>query len=115
MKRLANAEQALNSSRLTESRAIYRDLLERGALSRRLLLRVAEGLYRSRDFEPALEAFERLGDLGQGEEPYRYYIAVALYETGRYARAKEVLRSALPFIEITPDVARYQAKIEGAG
>lgn len=115
IKRLANADRALSTSKLSESRAIYRELLERGTLSRPQLLRVAEGLYRSRDFEPALEAFERLGALGEGEEPYRYYVAVALYETGRYARAKEVLRSALPFIEVTPDVARYQAKIEGAG
>ena len=114
LQRIAAAERALNASRLAESRAIYRELLARGLLSRSQLLRVAEGLYRSRDFAPALEAFRRLGTLLRGEEPYRYYVAVALYETGNYAEAKETLRSALPFIEVTPDVARYQAKIEGA-
>lgn len=112
--RLAAADRALNTSRLPEARAIYRELLSRGTLDRAALLRVAEGLYRSRDFAFALEAFRRLGTLGRGEEPYRYYIAVALYETGAYAAAKDALREALPYIEVTPDVARYQAKIEGA-
>jgi hypothetical protein len=55
-----------------------------------------------------------VGTLARGEEPYRYYLAVALYETGQYARAKQELADVLPFIEITPDVARYRTKIEGA-
>ena len=78
------------------------------------LIRVAEGLYRSRDFAAALNAFARVGTLRRGEEPYRYYIAVAAYETGDYARAKKELAAALPYIEITPDVARYRTRIEGA-
>ncbi len=71
-------------------------------------------MYRSRDFSGALATFGRIGTLRRGEEPYRYYIAVAAYETGDYARAKKELASALPFIEITPDVARYQTRIDGA-
>lgn len=112
--RLIAAERAVNSARLSEARATYRELLARGTLSRSNLIRVAEGLYRARDFTAALQAFERLGPLARGEEPYRYYLAVALYETGSYARAKNELRAVLPFIEVTPDVARYQAKIDGA-
>lgn len=113
-KRLVAAERALNAARLAEARTTYRELLAAGSLSRSTLLRVAEGLYRARDFAPALQAFRQLGPLSRGEEPYRYYIAVALYETGDYGRAKDELRAALPFIEVTPDVARYQAKIDGA-
>lgn len=112
--RLAAAERALNEARLPQARSIYRELLAQQSLSRPHLLRLAEGLYRSRDFRHALDAFRLLGTLQRGEEPYRYYIAVALYETGDYALAKEELRAALPFIEVTPDVARYQAKIQGA-
>ena len=57
---------------------------------------------------------ERSGGFRSGEESYRYYFAVALYETGQYKAAKRELAEALKFIELTPDVAHYQAKIEGA-
>lgn len=107
-------EQALTAARLADARTIYRELLDVTALQRGDLLRVAEGLYRARDFAHALRAFDRLGALRRGEEPYRYYIAVALYETGQYSRAKQELTAVLPFIEVTPDVARYRTKIEGA-
>ncbi|HYH06554.1 MAG TPA: tetratricopeptide repeat protein [Thermoanaerobaculia bacterium] len=112
--RLAAGERALTASSLTEARRIYRELLAAPGLAHETLIRVAEGFYRARDFQGALAAFERAGTLRRGEEPYRYYIAVALYETGQYERARRELASALPFIEITPDVARYRSKIEGA-
>jgi Flp pilus assembly protein TadD len=112
--RIAAAERALGSANLVEARRLYREVLAVTTLDRATLIRVGEGLYRSRDFAPALTAFRRLGTLRAGEEAYRYYIAVALYETGDYAAAKRELASALPFIEITPDVQRYRARIEGA-
>ena len=112
--RIASAERALNTSNLVEARRVYRELLGQSGIERDTLIRVAEGLYRSRDFAGALSAFTRLGALRRGEEPYRYYIAVAAYETGDYARAKKELAAALPYIEVTPDVARYRTKIDGA-
>lgn len=112
--RLLAAERALNASNLTEARRVYRELLNAKGISRDALIRVAEGFYRARDFAGALAAFDRTGGLRRGEEPYRYYIAVAAYETGQLERARRELAAALPFIEITPDVARYKAKIEGA-
>lgn len=111
--RLIAAERALTTSNLDEARRIYRELLN-ASLERSSIVRVAEGLYRARDFSGALSAFQRLGALQRGEEPYRYYVAVALFETGQYERAKRELAAALPFIEITPDVARYRTRIEGA-
>jgi tetratricopeptide (TPR) repeat protein len=108
------AEQALATARLADARSIYRELLDVTTLQRADLLRLAEGFYRSRDFANALRAFDRLGALRRGEEPYRYYIAVALYESGQYTRAKQELAVVLPYIEVTPDVARYRTKIEGA-
>lgn len=108
------AEQALQTARLVDARAIYRELLESASLERSDLLRLAEGFYRSRDFANALRAFEKIGALRRGEEPFRYYIAVSLYETGQYRKAKEELAATLPFIEQTSDVTRYRLKIEGA-
>lgn len=112
--RLTAAEKALTEARLVDARNIYRELLEKATLQRADLLRVAEGFYRARDFSHALRAFDRVGGLQRGEEPYRYYIAIALYETGQYSRAKQELDAVLPFIEQTPDVARYRVKIENA-
>lgn len=112
--RLVAAERALNTANLIDARRVYRELLASASVPHETLIRIAEGLYRARDFAAALQAFTRAGTLRRGEEPYRYYIAVAAYETGDTARAKKELAAALPFIEMTPDVTRYRAKIEGA-
>ncbi len=112
--RITAAEQALTQSRLSDARAIYRELLDANNLQRADILRVAEGSYRARDFAHALRAFEKLGTLRREEQPYRYYIAVALYETAQYTKAKEELTAVLPFIEETPDVSSYRVKIENA-
>lgn len=111
---LAASDRALMSGNLPEARRVYRLLLD-GALTHEQAIRVAEGLYRSRDFANVLRAFDRVGQLRRGEEPYRFYLAVALYESGRFAAAKKELAAVLDFIEITPDVARYKTKIESSG
>ncbi len=112
--RLAAGERALGATNLNEARRIYRELLEQPNLDHGTWIRIAEGLYRSRDFANTLVAFQRAGALRPGEEAYRYYIAVANYETGQIERAKRELAAALPHIELTADVQRYRAKIEGA-
>jgi outer membrane biosynthesis protein TonB len=112
--KFAAADRALSSAQLSEARRVYRALVDSPGLSREMLIRAAEGLYRARDFDGALTAFSKVGALRRGEEPYHYYLAVALYETGQYARAKAEMDAAAPFIEITPDVARYRSKIESA-
>jgi len=110
---LAAGDRAVVAAKLADARRAYRQLLAVPDLDHATWIRVAEGLYRSRDFAGALDAFARVGTLRSGEEAYRYYIAVALYETGQRERAKRELAGALPYIEITPDVERYRAMIEG--
>jgi tetratricopeptide (TPR) repeat protein len=113
-KRLAAADAALAKNDLLAARAIYRALVETPGLDHTAAMRMAEGSYRARDFATAIRAFERAGGFRKGEEPYHYYLAVSLYETGRYSAAKRELAAALPYIEVTPDIARYRIKIEGA-
>lgn len=112
--RLADGERALQRNALAEARPIYRELLEASGIDHPTMLLIAEGSYRARDFAGTVRAFERAGTLNRGEEPYRYYLAVAMYETGDYHGAKRELAGALPYIEVTADVARYRVKIEGA-
>ncbi|HYC92276.1 MAG TPA: hypothetical protein VEO54_23915 [Thermoanaerobaculia bacterium] len=110
----AAADRALATANINEARRIYRELLGVSGLDHGQLVRLAEGFYRSRDFTNVLAAFDRAGALRPGEEPYRYYLAVAAYEVGQFDRARRELAAALPFIELTPDVQRYRAKIEAA-
>lgn len=112
--RLATAERLLSENNLIAPRAIYRGLLDAAILDHATILAIGEGLYRAQDFTGAVRAFERAGTVRSGEERYRYYLAVALYETGNYAKAKRELAAALPHIEITPSVNRYRAKIEAS-
>jgi hypothetical protein len=111
---LADAQRAIDSGDIDAARSIYTTLAAAPSLSHDAALHIAEGLYRVRDFMGAAKAFARVGTIGRGEEGYHYYYAVALYETGHYANAKRELAAALPYIEVTPDVTRYRAKIEGA-
>jgi tetratricopeptide (TPR) repeat protein len=111
---LADADRAINSGDLAAARSLYRAIVDAPQLTHANALRAAEGAYRSRDFATAVRAFQRAGSIGKGEEQYHYYYAVALYENGLYADAKRELHAALPYIEVTPDVARYQSKIDGA-
>jgi Flp pilus assembly protein TadD len=69
-------------------------------------------LYRTGDYSDALRALQKLGTFLRGEEDLRFYKAVALYEIGRYDEAKKELACALPYIQMTEDVSRYQTKIE---
>ena len=111
---LAAGDRALVAAKITEARRIYRELLGVSTLDHAQLIRVAEGFYRSRDFANVLVTFDRAGALRPGEEPYRYYMAVAAYESKQYERARRELAAALPHIELTPDVQRYRVKIEAA-
>jgi tetratricopeptide (TPR) repeat protein len=111
---LADAQRAIDGGDIDRARSIYNELAAAPSLSHTIALRVAEGLYRVRAFAGAAKAFARAGAIGRGEEGYHYYYAVALYETGRYGNAKRELAAAMPYIEVTPEVTRYRAKIEGA-
>jgi tetratricopeptide (TPR) repeat protein len=112
--RFADAQQALDDGKPERARSIYSALLREQHLSYAACLRLAEGLYRVRDFAGAIRAFKRVGAIDAGEERYHYYYAVALFETGHFRDARRELDAALPFIELTADVAEYRAKIEKA-
>ena len=97
---------------IEDANAMFARLLKTPNPPRELVAQVATGFYRTADYPGALRAFEKLGTFARGEEDLRYYKAVALYETGRYAEAKKELECALPFIELTDEVNRYRDKIE---
>lgn len=81
-------------------------------VAREALAEAAIGLYRIGSFDESVAAFRRMDTFARGEEDLRYYFAVSLYETGAYREAHRELTCALPFIEVTDEVARYRLKIE---
>ncbi|MEA2235889.1 MAG: hypothetical protein QOC81_613 [Thermoanaerobaculia bacterium] len=112
--RLADAQKAADDGNPARARSIYNALLSEKRLPHASALHLAEGLYRVRDFAGAIRAFKRVGAIAAGEERYHYYYAVALFETGHVGDARRELDAALPFIEVTSDVAAYRTKIEQA-
>ena len=110
---MASADQALNRNDLAGARKIYVQIAAQPGLDHATLIHLGEQSYRARDFATAARAFSRSG-FNTSEAPYRYYYAVALFETGQSAAAKRELSQALPYIEVTPDVAAYRTKIENA-
>jgi tetratricopeptide (TPR) repeat protein len=94
------------------AQALYVRLANDRNVRREVLTEAAIGLYRINSFEESVAAFRRMDVFARGEEDLRYYFAVALYETGAYREAQKELYCALPFIEVTDEVARYRLKIE---
>lgn len=76
---------------------------------------VAEAAYRTSRWETAAEYFERAG-VATAEQPlYTFYLAVSLFESGRFEEAAARLEEALPFLARTPFVERYIERIRGGG
>jgi tetratricopeptide (TPR) repeat protein len=98
-----------------QARRVYLALLNQANVSRQTIAEVARGLYRLGAFADAVEAFRNVGTFNRGEEDLRYYNAVSLFETGHYDDAKKELACALPYIQVTADVARYRDKIQKMG
>lgn len=108
---LRNAHELADAGRFGEAAEIYRRIALSGA-ARDLRVEGAIGLYRTRAYNLAAEAFDGLAPFVRGEEDLRYYNAVSLFETGQYVEARSEFICALPFIEQTDDVIRYRSKIE---
>ena len=111
---VADGQRALDDGDLGRARASYQSALEAVTLTHESALKVGEGLYRTHDFAGAVRAFERAGSFARSEAQFQYDNAVSLYEIGRYRDARRELATALPFIDVTPEVARYRAKIQGS-
>jgi hypothetical protein len=112
---LDQATSLATNNQPDQARRVYLALLNQANVSRQTIAEAARGLYRLGAFADAVEAFRNLGIFNRGEEDLRYYNAVSLFEIGHYEDAKKELACALPYIQITSDVARYRDKIQKMG
>jgi hypothetical protein len=109
---LRQADELARTGDTGAARELYVRLAGDRDVAREVLGESAVGLYRVGSYRDAVDAFRRMNVFARGEEDLRYYFAVALYETGQYREAQKELSCALPFIQMTDDVARYRMKIE---
>jgi hypothetical protein len=109
---LRQANDFVTAGEVEAARELYVRLAGDRNLPREVLAESAVGLYRVASYDDSVAAFRRMNAFARGEEDLRYYFAVALYETGAYREAQKELSCALPFIQMTDDVARYRLKIE---
>lgn len=110
---LRDATTLAATGHAVDANAIYNRIAASGA-PREIVAEAAVGLYRTGAYRDAAAGFRRLGVFRRGEEDLRYYAAVSYYETGLFSEARRELECALPYIEITSDVARYRERIESA-
>jgi tetratricopeptide (TPR) repeat protein len=111
---LASADDDLRAGKPAEAAAKFQSIVDSQGLDHVSALRTGVGATRAGDFRTAIRAFARAGSFGANEQPYRYYFAVALYETGKFGEAKHELAAALPHIPVTREVTLYRKKIEAA-
>lgn len=109
---LRQAEALANNGLIEDANQMYARLVNSENVPREVVAEAAIGLYRTGSFREAVRAFRKMDTFNRGEEDLRYYHAVALYEIGEYATAQKELSCALPFIQVTDEVARYRVKIE---
>jgi tetratricopeptide (TPR) repeat protein len=110
--KLRKAESRAAEGDLDEAGRLYLEVATAPSAPREMIGAAAAGLYRVGAYDDAVAAFKRLGAFARGEEDLRYYDAVSLYETGNYQEARKQLACALPYVQVTDDVARYRTKIE---
>jgi protein involved in temperature-dependent protein secretion len=78
---------------------------------RELRKALLEGSSLTKDWGTAVAQLEPIRPFRDGEEPWMFYGAVALFETGRAAEARELAEKALPRLSRSPFVDYYSRKI----
>lgn len=80
---------------------------------REVRLALLEAACLAKDWKVATAQLSALSPFRDGEEPYMFYAAVVIYETGDPDRAKPFLQRALPRIASTPYTQFYAKRILG--
>jgi tetratricopeptide (TPR) repeat protein len=108
---LVESKSLVNQGRYVEN---LRRLVAAVAASpgdRELRKALLEGAALTKDWGTAVAQLEPLRPFRDGEEPWMFYGAVALSETGKAAEARDLAEKALPRLSRSPFVDYYARKI----
>lgn len=105
--------QARRASELEEPLRIAREVADANPESSQAQHLAGEIAYRASRWEMAADYYRRGGEPQRSEQ--RFYMAVALFESGDRQAAADVLESALPDLPRNPFVTSYVERILGEG
>ncbi|HUM01884.1 MAG TPA: hypothetical protein VL084_06335 [Thermoanaerobaculia bacterium] len=112
-KQLAEAREMLKGGKPAEAKVLLVPLAKADPTSREVQKLLLEAALLTRDWKVCAAQAAALDPFADGEEPYMFYAAVGLYETGNLGGARTLLARARPGIASAPFVDYYAKKILG--
>lgn len=110
---LLEIRQLIVSGKPSEAEKQLLALVASQPTRREIRLALLEAACLTKDWKIAAAQLSALSPFRDGEEPYMFYAAVVIYESGDPDRAKPFLQRALPRITATPYTQFYAKKILG--
>ncbi|MCM2316195.1 MAG: hypothetical protein NDJ92_13695 [Thermoanaerobaculia bacterium] len=110
---LMAAKKRLAANEPVDAQKLLRDELRRTPESRELRLAMLEASCLARDWRTGVSQISMVEPFRAAEDRYRFYAAIALFETGRVAEAKPLMAEAAPRLAPSPFVDHYMKAILG--
>jgi hypothetical protein len=107
------ARTLLDDGRAGEAATVLRELVRREPQQRQLRLTLLQAAVLSSNWLLARDQVRALQPFNNSEPVFMFYGAVALFETGNVAAAREILTRALPRLTRTEYVEYYVRRING--
>jgi hypothetical protein len=110
---LSQAKKMMSANRPADAQRLLRDELVKTPGSRELRLAMIEASCLARDWRTGEAQVGLVEPFRKGEDRYRFYAAVVLFETGKVEPAKTLMAQAAPSLAPSPYVDHYVKVILG--
>jgi len=110
---LTESKRLINDGKASQAERMIYSAIKRDPNRRDLRLGFLEASSLASDWRSASAQIPLLEPFRSGEEPYMFYAAVVLFETGKEGPARDYLNRALPRLASSPMVDRYSKRILG--
>ncbi|HVT03950.1 MAG TPA: hypothetical protein VHL58_11325 [Thermoanaerobaculia bacterium] len=111
---VSQSKQLISEGKAVAAQKMLYSAIKRNPNRRDLRLGFLEASSLASDWRSAAAQVPLLEPFRVGEEPYMFYAAVVLFETGKEDQAREYLNRALPKLASSPLVDRYSRRILGS-
>lgn len=110
---LSQAKKLMSANRPVDAQRLLRDELQKTPGSRELRLAMIEASCLARDWRTGESQLGLVEPFRKGEDRYRFYAAVVLFESGKAEPAKTLMAQAAPSLAASPYVDYYVKAILG--